>query len=72
MASEGWITVIPPSKNHQPRADQNEMIRLAEEAEKLAKGIHNTKVWILNKKLKRKDQWKLEKGRGFPYSVNAG
>uniref|UniRef100_A0A7S4L8Z8 Micrococcal nuclease n=1 Tax=Paramoeba aestuarina TaxID=180227 RepID=A0A7S4L8Z8_9EUKA len=43
MASEGWITVIPPSQKHQPRADQAEMIRLAEEAVKLNKGIHNTK-----------------------------
>ena len=48
MAREGWITVKAPAGNREPRADQVEMVRLAEEAEKLNKGIHNKKVWIRN------------------------
>jgi staphylococcal nuclease domain-containing protein 1 len=43
MASEGWITVIPPTGKHQPRADQAEMMRLTQQAQELKKGIYNAK-----------------------------
>ena len=46
MAREGWVTVKAPAGNREPRADQLEMVRLAEEAEKLNKGIHNKKVFF--------------------------